>query len=116
MPMAADGTMLRYRERREAKRPQADDTLASAEIMKMDDHKRLVFGWAYITHDPGGQVSIDKSRDFVEGVEEIEKSAFDFVLNPSSAGADQTNIKCWAMFEAGRWSARSAAWAAYPGP
>lgn len=108
--------MLRYRKRRKAERMQDDDTLASAEIMKMDDHNRLVFGWAYTTHDPSDQVSIDKSSDFVEGVEEIEKSAFDFVLNPRSTGADQPNIKCGAMFEAGRWSARGAAWAEYPGP
>jgi len=72
----------------------ADDvTLVAGEIVKTDPAKRLVFGWAYITHDRDGLLNIDKSGDFADDIEEIEKSAYDFVLRSRAGDADHTNVK-----------------------
>lgn len=73
--------------------------LAAGEISKSDDDQRLVFGWAYVTHDAFGNVSIDKSGDFVDDVLEIEKAATDFVLNSRSSDADHTNVKGGTLVE-----------------
>ena len=57
-------------------------------ISKIDDDKRQVFGFAYVTHDREGNLSIDKSGDFIAEVEELEKSAYSFVLNSRKGGVD----------------------------
>lgn len=48
-------------------------------ISKMDDERRLVFGWAYITKTPQGEVIIDKQGDFVDDDWELETAAYEFV-------------------------------------
>ncbi|CAB4193299.1 Phage-like element PBSX protein, XkdF [uncultured Caudovirales phage] len=48
-------------------------------IAKMDDDRRLVFGWAYITKTPEGEVIIDKQGDFVDDDQELEDAAYEFV-------------------------------------
>lgn len=60
----------------------------TGEISKIDSERRQVFGWAYVTHDRNGQVVVDKSGEFVDDVEELEKSAYRFVLNSRTGGAD----------------------------
>lgn len=75
------------------------DLMASGEIAKTDKAQQIVFGWAYVTHDTEGQVNIDKSGDFIDTVEEIEKSAYDFVLNSRSSDADHTNVKGGTLVE-----------------
>lgn len=70
-----------------------DSGPTAGDIIKMDAEKQMVFGWAYVTHDADGQVNIDKSGDFVDDSEEIEKSAYDFVLNSRQGDADHTNVK-----------------------
>lgn len=61
---------------------------AQGEIKKIEEDQRLVFGWAYVTHDKNGTVNVDKSGDFVDAVEEIEKSAYDFVLRSRNGDAN----------------------------
>lgn len=48
-------------------------------IAKLDDDRRLVFGWAYITKTPTGDVIIDKQGDFVDDDWELETAAYEFV-------------------------------------
>lgn len=50
-------------------------------ISKVDDERRLVFGWAYISKDLSGETVIDKQGDFIDDDWELESAAYDFVLN-----------------------------------
>ena len=59
-----------------------------AEIIKSDDETQTVFGWAYQTHTPYGDLIIDKSGEFVDDELELEKAAYDFVLKSRNGGAD----------------------------
>lgn len=52
----------------------------SSSIIKVDDEKRRVFGWAYIAQDAEGQTLIDKQGDFIDDPEVLEKAAYDFVI------------------------------------
>lgn len=62
------------------------ETTLQAEIVKVDEEKRLVFGFAYVSHDAGGQLQVDKSGDFVDDPEELEKTAYQFVLHSRDGG------------------------------
>lgn len=55
-------------------------------IRKVDEEKRLAFGWAYIAKDEKGNVLIDKQGDFVDDPEELEKAAYKFVRDARRAG------------------------------
>lgn len=77
----------------------AVDLTADGTIVKTADDQRIVFGWAYVTHDQQGNVNIDKSGDFIDQIEEIEKSAYDFVLKSRASDADHTNVKGGEMVE-----------------
>lgn len=57
-------------------------------ISKINEEKQHVYGWAYITHDKDGVISIDKSGDFIEEIEELEASAYEFVLKSRQGGVD----------------------------
>ena len=50
-------------------------------ISKVDEDRRLVFGWAYIAKSKDGTVIIDKQGDFIDDDWELESAAYDFVLN-----------------------------------
>lgn len=63
------------------------DIHIAGEIAKSDDEKRIVFGWAYVSHDPTGVQRIDKSGEFVPEEDDLESAAYDFVLN-SRVGGD----------------------------
>ena len=52
---------------------------ARVEIEKIDDEKRIVWGWAYVCEDAGEGV-VDHSGDVAEAAE-IEKAAHGFVLD-----------------------------------
>lgn len=95
--MGARETIQRMRKQREE---EAEVNLgADGDISKIDEDQRLVFGWAYVTHDKDGTVNIDKSGDFIDNVAEIEKSAYDFVLK-SRAGDDMhTNVQTSTLVE-----------------
>lgn len=68
-------------------------------ILKTDPAKRLVFGWAYITHDREGNLNIDKSGDFLEDPEELETSAYNYVIKSRHGDADHTNVKASDLVE-----------------
>lgn len=62
---------------------------ASGEISKVDDDKRLVFGWAYVASEDGGMTQVvDKSGDLVqlESIWELEKAAYEFVIKSREGG------------------------------
>jgi hypothetical protein len=71
---------------------EAEVEVAAGDIIKTDPAKRLVFGWAYVTHDKDGNLNIDKSGDFADDIEEIEKSAYDYVLRSRKGDADHTSV------------------------
>lgn len=41
----------------------------------------MVFGWAYQSKAPDGTVYVDKQGDFIDDDTELEKAAYDFVLD-----------------------------------
>lgn len=53
--------------------------VARGEIRKVDEDRRLVFGWAYVAKQGDEQV-VDHSGDFVVDVEGLEDAAYDYVL------------------------------------
>lgn len=57
------------------------DDWAEETILKVDDEKRLVFGWAYVSRTPTGSVIVDKQGDFIDSDVELEKMAYDFVVD-----------------------------------
>ena len=77
----------------------AEMEIKAGDIVKTDPDKRLVFGWAYVTHDKDGTLNIDKSGDFADDIGEIEKSAYDYVLRSRQSDADHTNVKGGDMVE-----------------
>jgi hypothetical protein len=85
-----------------ARRVQKDDEVslsAEGEIVKTDPDKQIVFGWAYVAITKDGSVNYDKSGDFIDQIEEIEESAYDYVLRSRAADADHTNVKGGEMVE-----------------
>lgn len=62
------------------------ETVHAAEISKVDKAKQQVFGWAYITHDKNGEAVIDKSGEYVEDYEELEKAAYRYVVKSRAGG------------------------------
>ena len=52
-----------------------------ATFSKVDEERRLVFGWSYVAQDPDGNVLIDKQGDFIDDPEELEKAAYGFVVD-----------------------------------
>lgn len=61
---------------------------AEGEISKIDNETHRVFGWAYTTHDKDGNVVIDKSGEYIDDTEELEKAAYKFVINSRQGGTD----------------------------
>jgi hypothetical protein len=60
------------------------------DVAKVDPDKRLVFGWASIV-ERGGEPVVDKQGDIIEP-EEMEKAAYDFVLDARVAGDNHEKI------------------------
>ena len=54
-------------------------------VTKVDAAQRLVFGWAMISCTKSGELVTDLQGDQIEP-EELEKAAYDFVLNKRAAG------------------------------
>jgi hypothetical protein len=55
-------------------------------ITKIDEDKRLVFGWASIIKDTEGKVLLDRQNDFIDSEDELEKSAYTYVLHSRDGG------------------------------
>ena len=61
-----------------------DELLIEGEIAKLDDEQRQVFGWASIT-EINGEPVVDLQGDVIETYE-LEKAAYDYVLNSRVGG------------------------------
>ncbi len=68
-------------------------------ISKTDEARRIIYGWAYVTHDKDGEVVVDKSGDFVDVIDEIDKAAVQFMLDSRSTDAHHTNVKSGTVVE-----------------
>ena len=68
-------------------------------IAKFDNAQQNVFGWAYVSFDKEGNVVVDKSGEFVDDVEELEKTAYHFVLKSRASDNDHTNVQTGEMIE-----------------
>jgi cation transport regulator ChaB len=62
-----------------------DGMVITGEIAKTDPEQRMVFGWANVAIDAEGNVIVDSQGDTIDPVE-LEKAAYDFVLNVRKAG------------------------------
>ncbi len=58
--------------------------IPSSNILKLDEEQRLVFGWFSVIEQDGIPI-VDKQDDIIEE-SELEKAAYDFVLNARIAG------------------------------
>jgi hypothetical protein len=67
------------------------DVTWSGEFSKRDDEKRQVFGWANVS-EIDGQPVLDRQGDFVP-VDEMEKSAYDYVINSRKGGDMHKRVK-----------------------
>lgn len=72
---------------------------ATGTISKIDEERRNIFGWAYVSHDADGNVNVDKSGEFVDDTWELEKAAYNFVVKSRSGDFDHTNLKSSEMIE-----------------
>jgi hypothetical protein len=55
-------------------------------IVKIDQDQQLVFGWANVIEDENGQTILDRQSDFIDSADELEKSAYDYVLHCRDGG------------------------------
>lgn len=55
-------------------------------ITKVDEDKRLVFGWASIIKDEVGKVLLDRQDDYIDSEDELEKAAYAYVLHSRDGG------------------------------
>ena len=49
-------------------------------VVKINEEKRFVFGWAYVSKRATGEQVIDHSGEFIESMADIEDAVYDFVL------------------------------------
>ena len=94
-PLTIEQRIAAARQNREALRSRHEPGV----IQKTDDDQRIVFGWAYVTHRKDGLLNVDKSGEFVDGIEEIEKAAYDFVLRSRQGDADHSTTVTSEMVE-----------------
>jgi len=62
------------------------DHLAESNIVKIDEDQQLVFGWANVIADVNGRTVLDRQTDFIDTADELEKSAYDYVLHCRDGG------------------------------
>lgn len=55
-------------------------------ILKVDEEKRIAFGWAYVSHNSDGSLVIDKQDDVIDDPAELESAAYNFTLQYRDAG------------------------------
>lgn len=60
--------------------------IATGKIVKLDEDKHLVFGWASIIKDVDGKILLDRQNDYIDSEEELEKAAYDYVLKSRDGG------------------------------
>lgn len=69
-------------------KPTSERKADHAVITKSDTDKRLVFGWANVIATVDDTVVIDKEGDFIDDEWEIEKSAYQYMLDCRDGGAE----------------------------
>jgi hypothetical protein len=57
------------------------------DIVRTDVARREVFGWAYQTRTPSGEIIVDRKNAYAE-TEVLEDAAYDYVLSCRSMGAE----------------------------
>jgi hypothetical protein len=60
--------------------------VAEGVLAKVDEDKRLVFGWANIIKDEQGQLLLDRQDDFIDSEDELEAAAYQYVLSSRDGG------------------------------
>lgn len=58
----------------------ASKSAVFGEIRKVDEERRVVYGWAYLVKDEAGEQVVDHSGDFVSDAQNLEDVAVDYVL------------------------------------
>lgn len=61
-------------------------TVAEGQIVKLDEEKQLVFGWASVIKDTSNRILLDRQNDFIDSEEELEKAAYEYVLKSRDGG------------------------------
>lgn len=56
-------------------------------IMKTDDDKRLIFGWASVAIKIGGEQVVDHQKDMIDP-EDLEEAVYNYVLNFRDGGEE----------------------------
>jgi hypothetical protein len=54
-------------------------------VVKSDDDKRQVFGWASVAVRVGGETIVDWQQDIIE-IDDLEKAAYEFTTDYATAG------------------------------
>ena len=60
--------------------------VAAGTIVKIDEEKKLVFGWASVIKDAQDKVLLDRQDDFIDSEDELEKAAYEYVLKSRDGG------------------------------
>ncbi|NBO54413.1 MAG: hypothetical protein EBU84_07425 [Actinobacteria bacterium] len=60
--------------------------VAAGKIVKIDDERRLVFGWASVIKDTQDRLLLDRQDDFIDSEDELEKAAYEYVLKSRDGG------------------------------
>ena len=77
----------------------SEEAIAEGVLAKVDEDKKLVFGWASIIKDSEGKILLDRQDDFIDDEEELEKSAYSYVLNSRDGGEMHINRGVSTMVE-----------------
>ncbi len=61
-------------------RTESTPLVLAGTILKRDEERRMVFGWAYMAKRADGSAVVDHSGDRVDNVASLEFSAYEYVL------------------------------------
>lgn len=82
-----DGNTLTIEVREGKKKMKKSATENDVAIIKSDDDKRLVFGWASIAQTADGDTIKDRQNDVIEP-DDLEEAAYEYVLNFRDTGEE----------------------------
>ncbi len=71
----------------------------NTELIKIDEDKRLVFGWAQVVKDYDGKTILDRQSDFIDNEEVLEDTAYEYVLKSRSGGEMHVNFDVATLVE-----------------
>lgn len=57
------------------------ERIAQGALCKVDEDRRLVYGWAYVAKRASGEQVVDHSGDFVDDMDGLDAAAVDYVLD-----------------------------------